>query len=830
MKSFIAFLFLLITTLSSAQMGLPIQTSLLPKNNLVVNYDFSKSAGFTRGATTATNLAGTASGNSTLYNSPVFMNSLGFISFNGSNQYLATPNIRTYFKSVNTSTQRSFTMSFWFYPLTTTGVLVSELDSHVPSGGWHASNIEILNGFIKYRIWNGPIITSSSAVSINQWHHIALVYDGTSVKGYLNGVLQGTQAGARDIPPSSQNYAIGAGETTNMGASAYGNFNLAQFKIHNLPLTDKEILSEYETRKEEFDYTIHSPSTNSNPTYWGISSAWNSETTFTQLHYTPWLNNATLGWAASANDANQWITLNYDVPAYIKGVAIQGRANNGGQWVTKAHIESSLTGSAPWTRVLTNADVNTNSLDDVRINFPTSVFAKTIRVVPVAWNNHITLRMGLLVKPNVYTSDNLVLHYDPSTTESYAGTGTSISDLTGNGLTGTMSNITYSNSAFTFNGINSQVSIPDNALIEPGTGSWTIEVWLNNSGSSGTVLGKYNNGGNGANISYALRLVGANAIRADFSNGSTAQVTDNYTFAANNWVQMVYVWDKTNNNIYTYSNGVLKQTKAIAISGGILNATTNLFLGSYNGGEYSQYFTGEMGIVRLYKKALSATEVFKNYDANKAIYGIIQNGLVMNLTSPPSSGITWTDISGSGNNATLVGSPTYTASNGGGYTTSTGSYISTGYNLPNTFTVSVASSFNPTTYWATIWANEIWNTGKGYLSYFNSATGIDIGSPSGQSTIPMNDYNTVHIWDFVVSGSTYVLYKDGVSVGTGTFTAPSGGLSTNGLYFGARHTNGGTGATDYGPGTFYSMRVYNRALNVDEVKINFSFLRSSYGL
>jgi hypothetical protein len=36
-------------------------------------------------------------------------------------------------------------MSFWFYPITATGVLVSELDSHVPSGGWHASNIEIIN-------------------------------------------------------------------------------------------------------------------------------------------------------------------------------------------------------------------------------------------------------------------------------------------------------------------------------------------------------------------------------------------------------------------------------------------------------------------------------------------------------------------------------------------------------------------------------------------------------------------------------------------------------------------------------------------------------------
>jgi hypothetical protein len=58
-----------------AQIGLPIQSALLPKNNLVVNYDFSKSAGFTRGATSVTNLAGTASGNATLYNAPLFMNS-----------------------------------------------------------------------------------------------------------------------------------------------------------------------------------------------------------------------------------------------------------------------------------------------------------------------------------------------------------------------------------------------------------------------------------------------------------------------------------------------------------------------------------------------------------------------------------------------------------------------------------------------------------------------------------------------------------------------------------------------------------------------------------
>jgi hypothetical protein len=836
MKQFITlFLLSFLSLYTTAQIGLPIQTSLLPKNNLVVNYDFSKSTGFTRGATTATNIAGTASGNPTLYNAPIFMNSLGFISFNGSNQYLATPNLRTYFKSSNGSFQNSFTISFWFYPITANGVLVSELDSQVPSGGWHASNIEIINGFIKYRIWNGPIITSATSVNLNQWHHIALVYDGTSVKGYLNGILQGTQAGAREIPPTSQNYAIGAGETTNMGTVAYGNFHLAQFKIHNLPLTDKEILSEYETRKDEFDYTIHSPSTNSNPTYWSISSAWAGETTFSQDHYTPWLNNTRLGWAAQTLgtdlSANQWITLNYDEPAYIKGVVIQPRANSGNQYVTKVHVETSLTGATPWTRVVSDVSVGTNITDDARVLFPTSVFAKYVKVIPVTWINHITMRLGLLVKPNLTnTTDNLVLHFNPGMTESYSGTGTSLIDLSGNGLNGTMSNLSYTNPTFTFNGSSSQVNIADNAALEPGTGSWTIEVWFNTADENGTVLGKYNNGGNSANISYALRLTGSNSIRADFSNGTTAQVTDNFTFNPNTWVQMVYVWDKTNNNIYTYSNGALKQTKAISISGGILNASTNLYLGSYNGGEYSQYFNGKMGIVRLYKKALSATEVLKNYDASKANYGIIQNGLVMNLATAPSSGSTWTDMSGSGNNATLVSSPTYTASNGGGYTTSASSYISTSYNLPNTFTISIAASFNPTTYWATIWGNDSWTSQKGYIAYFKNANNIDIGSPSGEVTVPINDYNTVHIWDFAVNGTDFVLYKDGLVYGTGAFTAPVGGVSTNGLYFGARHTNGGTGAQDFGPGTYYSMRVYNRRLSADEIKTNFSFLRSSFGL
>ncbi len=640
MKQLITFFFLSILSLyTTAQIGLPIQPSLLPKNNLVVNYDFSKSAGFTRGATTATNLAGTASGNPTLYNAPNFMNSLGFISFNGSNQYLATPNIRTYFKSSNASVQNSFTISFWFYPITATGVLVSELDSHVPSEGWHASNIEIINGFIKYRIWNGPIVTSATSVNLNQWHHIALVYDGTSVKGYLNGVLQGTQAGAREIPPTSQNYAIGAGETTNMGTAAYGNFHLSQFKIHNLPLADQEIQLEYDLRKNEFDYTIHSPSTNSSPTYWGVSSAWNSVTgatgshdVFSAAHYTPWLNSG-LGWVAQSQNTSQWITLNYDEPAFIKGVVVQGRANNAQQWVSEAHIETSMTGGDPWTRVLSNKSLNVNTTEDVYSEFTTPVFAKAVRVLPTVWNSYITMRLGMIVKPNNYITHGLVLNLDPANIKSYQGTGSTLSDLSTsrNHATLTGSPTYNASNGFTYNGSTQYGRIPSVNGVSNFTNAqqYSIEIWFNpsngqpNAGEA-ELLEKWNLN-NESRYPYTIRFNenGRSMMVAAFdgSNFPNVSVTG---FPVNTWKQLVAVFDFVSKSLLVYRDGVLAGSTNLNLVGQVSNTSPVGIAGrvAASTGALQVPFKGTIGIIRMYNKVLSPTEVLQNFNANKSRYGL----------------------------------------------------------------------------------------------------------------------------------------------------------------------------------------------------------------
>jgi hypothetical protein len=54
----------------------------------------------------------------------------------------------------------------------------------------------------------------------------------------------------------------------------------------------------------------------------------------------------------------------------------------------------------------------------------------------------------------------------------------------------------------------------------------------------------------------------------------------------------------------------------------ILNSTNPLYIGSYNGGEFSQYVNGKIGVTRLYNSALTSAQVLQNYNADKSKYGL----------------------------------------------------------------------------------------------------------------------------------------------------------------------------------------------------------------
>ncbi len=238
----------------------------------------------------------------------------------------------------------------------------------------------------------------------------------------------------------------------------------------------------------------------------------------------------------------------------------------------------------------------------------------------------VALRGVTVVAPSPVLS-NLVLWYDPSNPASYPGTGTTINNLGATALPGTMSNITYTDPYFTYNGSSSTVSIADTAVLEPGSGSWTMEAWFNvaSAATSGVILGKFDDGGLAQDVSYSIRYSTGRSLFAQFSDGSPATFVNSstYTFLFNTWYQAVYVWTNTVEikTIDTYINGTLIGTVNHTFTS-LLNAPNPLYLGSYNGGEFPQWVNGRIGIVRLYNTALSGAQVLQNYEANRELYGL----------------------------------------------------------------------------------------------------------------------------------------------------------------------------------------------------------------
>lgn len=221
-------------------------------------------------------------------------------------------------------------------------------------------------------------------------------------------------------------------------------------------------------------------------------------------------------------------------------------------------------------------------------------------------------------------TDNLVLYYDPSDPASYSGSGTTVNSLAPTNLTGTMTNITYTSPYFTYNGTTSQIAVADNALLEPGSGDWTMEAWVYLSVNSGSrvILGKFDNGGLSVDVSYSIRISGA-SLYAQIGDGTGSYVNSSaQTLTLNTWYQAVFVWKNVaTNSLETYINGASIGSVSHTLPS-ILNSTNPLYIGSYNGGEYNQWWNGRIGITRLYNVALTSAEVLQNYNADKGTYGL----------------------------------------------------------------------------------------------------------------------------------------------------------------------------------------------------------------
>jgi len=219
-------------------------------------------------------------------------------------------------------------------------------------------------------------------------------------------------------------------------------------------------------------------------------------------------------------------------------------------------------------------------------------------------------------------ASTIVLDLDAGNSSSYAGSGTTWTDLSGKGNHGTLVNgVTY-NSAnqgyLVFSGNGPYVSLPKSTDFDFNTGDFTVENWI------------YMTPTNESSVYISLNVIGSSyaAFRMEHYNGrlylshsydGTSYVNaGNFAFTRNAWQHIVV--SRIAGSVSVYVNGVSKLTYSLP---GSLLAQQNSRIGDFYGSNGYYSFSGNIATTKIYKgKGLTSTEVLTQFDLTKSRFGL----------------------------------------------------------------------------------------------------------------------------------------------------------------------------------------------------------------
>jgi hypothetical protein len=221
-------------------------------------------------------------------------------------------------------------------------------------------------------------------------------------------------------------------------------------------------------------------------------------------------------------------------------------------------------------------------------------------------------------------TNGLQLYYDASVASSI--TSTSVTDLSGNSKTGTLTAAGMYSSGinggvFTFNGTN---QILDTTYTPSYI--WSIQqafyntdnylVWNRGLFSTYNPSGPYDGLYIGTGNSYIPATAGFHYY-AD--NNTEVRLTPQSTWVINTWYIITAVSNGSNVSIYLNGNTTPINSYAVATSN-----KYNLVIGQtrFNAGAGGDFWKGYIANTLVYNKALSVSEITQNYNALKGRFGL----------------------------------------------------------------------------------------------------------------------------------------------------------------------------------------------------------------
>ena len=182
-----------------------------------------------------------------------------------------------------------------------------------------------------------------------------------------------------------------------------------------------------------------------------------------------------------------------------------------------------------------------------------------------------------------------------------------------------VSNVTFDSTGQPdFDGTDDRITMPNSSVFNH-TSELSIEAWVKFDGNSedfifekGNVNTQYSLFSHGSDIVFRTIHAGVSGYQTLSPSKTTAGITNGQ------WHHIVGSWDGSTKRIYV--DGVDKAS--VSKSGALTTNSNGAAIGSFGGTSSGYYFGGDIAIVKIYNKGLSATEVKQNYNSQKNRFDI----------------------------------------------------------------------------------------------------------------------------------------------------------------------------------------------------------------
>ena len=170
--------------------------------------------------------------------------------FDGSNDYVTTGDTLTDADELYADTGNAWSTSSWFNVDVISGAdkAVTGRGGGVGQAAVYAVWVE--NANLRVRLRGGTITNISTSIAINTWYNVAVTWDGSTARGYLNGQFVTTLA-VGTASNQTNTFTIGA---TNSGSLSEMNGKISQTLVYNKTLTASEIQQNYTALKGRHGY------------------------------------------------------------------------------------------------------------------------------------------------------------------------------------------------------------------------------------------------------------------------------------------------------------------------------------------------------------------------------------------------------------------------------------------------------------------------------------------------------------------------------------------------------------------------------------------------